>query len=502
MVRLMSPAACLALLAPFCCGQTSPITLDTSETLFSVLTAINSCGYDQNLPGSYALRRRIRAEVQEKLAESEDGQLALNNLCNYYQTHRRNDPTHDLSQYISLALYLTGPPQFLPRVKEFDLPPDAGNVAGFGTVLEPFYDRARLHDIWEHHRNDYTELINRYHDPLSKMVFDTEIYLKLASAGYLGRTFTIYLDVMGDPNEVNARNYGLDYYVVIFPSPDPSSATPLKMDQIRHTYLHYLMDPLAEKHFTSMKRLEPLLDSVKTAPLQESFKTDISLLVTECLVRAIEIRLSGNKKTPEALRTQAVDDAMRQGYILTRYFYNTLIGFEKDPAGIRNTYSDFLDNIDLKKEEKQASDIQFANAASPELLQFSRPQDRDLLVTAEKRLQAGDTKGAQELAQQAIDRKLGDQGRAMFILAEIAVGNRDMAGAKDDFQKAIEQAKDPKVIAWSHVYLGRILDLKEDRAAALNEYRAALSTGGQLPEVKAAAERGLEHPYEPPAKSD
>ena len=33
--------------------------------------------------------------------------------------------------------------------------------------------------------------------------------------------------------------------------------------------------------------------------------------------------------------------------------------------------------------------------------------------------------------------------------------------------------------------------MKEDREAALHEYRAALNAGGGLPEVKAAAERGL-----------
>ena len=163
-----------------------------------------------------------------------------------------------------------------------------------------------------------------------------DIYLKMQSGGYLGRTFTIYLDFLGDPNEANARNYGTDYYVVVFPSPDPSSATPLKMEQIRHTYLHYLLDPLAEKHFSSIKRIEPLLQSVKRAPLEESFKTDISLLVTECLVRAIEIRTMGTKQTAEAMRLQAVDDAVKQGYILTRYFYNALVAFEKDPAGMRS----------------------------------------------------------------------------------------------------------------------------------------------------------------------
>ena len=275
----------------------------------------------------------------------------------------------------------------------------------------------------------------------------------------------------------------------------------LKMDQIRHTFLHYELDPLADKHFTDIKRLEPLLQSVKRAPLEESFKTDISLLVTECLVRAIEIRSSGGKQpADEAMRAQAVDDAVKQGYILTRTFYDGAVAFEKDPAGIREAYAGLLESVDLKKEEAKASAVQFASKTSPELVQLSRPEERRMLFSAEKRLAAGDAKGAQELAQQALDKKIGDQGRALFILAQVAVANRNRDGAEDNFQKAIEASKDPKVVGWSHVYLGRILDMKEDRDAAMHEYREALNAAGQLPEVKAAAERGLAQAYEPPAK--
>ncbi len=486
--------------------NSSPITLDSSETIFSVLTALNACGYDQDLTTSDATRSNVRAEVQRNLRESEEAEAARTALCDYYQTHMASkDANRNLSPYISLALYVDGPPHFLPRLKEEDLPPDAGAVAGFGTRLEHFYEKAALHSIWMRHRNDYAAAMRRYHEPLAKMVFDTEIYLKQPSSQYLGRTFTIFLDFMGSPNETDARNYGTDYYVVVFPAPDaPSGVAPrsaLKMDQIRHTFLHYEMDPLADKHFTSIKRLEPLLQSVKRAPLEDSFKTDISLLVTECLVRAIEIRTTGSKQAAqEAMRAQAVDDAVKQGYILTRTFYAELAGFEKDPAGIRGTYGDLLENVDLKKEELAAGAIQFASATSPELVRLSRPEERRMLITAEKRLAAGDPKGAQELAQQALDKKIGDQGRALFILAEVAVANKNRDGAQDNFQKAIAATQDPKVVGWSHVYLGRILDMKEEREAALQEYQAALTAGVELPEIKAAAERGLEKPYEPPAK--
>ncbi|MGA7751835.1 MAG: hypothetical protein WCB05_03360 [Candidatus Sulfotelmatobacter sp.] len=500
-LRTFLAAALLGLLAPLCLADNpTPISLDTNETLFVVLTAMNACGYDVDLNVSDAQRRNIRDEVQKNLRGSEEAQAVVTQMCDWYVANKGRDPQHDLSQFVSLALYLQGPPHFLPRVKEDDLPPDAGSLTGFGAQLEHFYDKAELHSIWERHRPNYAALIERYHVPLAKMVFDADIYLKLQSGGYLGRTFTVYLDFMGDPNQANARNYGSDYYVVVFPSPDPTTLDPLKMPQIRHAYLHYLLDPMAEKHFTSVKRLEPLLQSVKRAPLEESFKTDISLLVTECLVRAIEIRTSGTKQTAEAMRLQAVDDAVKQGYILTKYFYTSLLTFEKDPAGLRTLYSEILDAIDLKQQEKAANEVQFAMATSPELVQLSRMEDRHILVAAEKRLAAGDPKGAQELAQQAIDKKVGDQGRALFILAQVAVANKDREAALGNFQKAIQSTKDPKVVAWSHVYLGRILDMKEDREAAMSEYRAALTSGVDLPEVKAAAERGLQQAYEPPAK--
>jgi len=495
-------ASLVGLLGPVCAAdENTAITLDTSETLFAVLTAMNACGYDVDLNISDAQRLNVRAEVDRNMRDSDEAQAARAALCDWYVSHKGRDAQHTLSQFVSLALYLQGPPHFLPRVKEDEMPPDAAPLAPFGALLERFYDKAGLHGIWEKHRANYAAEVARYHAPLAKMVFDTDIYLKLQSGGYLGRTFTILLDFMGDPIEANARNYGSDYYVVVFPSPDPNASQPLKMEQIRHTYLHYLLDPMADKHFTSVKRLEPLLQSVRRAPLEENFKTDIALLVTECLVRAIEIRTTGTKQTAEAMRLQAVDDAVKQGYILVRYFYTSLLAFEKDPAGLRATYGELLDAIDLKQQEKAASEVQFAEVTAPELVQLSRLEDRRLLVNAEKRLAAGDPKGAQELAQQALDKKIGDQGRALFILAEVAVANKNREGAAEYFQKAIQATKDANVVAWSHLYLGRILDMKEDRDGAMNEYRAALTTGSDLPEVKAAAEKGLQQAYEPPAKA-
>src|SRR5205807_6062228 len=180
------------------------------------------------------------------------------------------DASRTLTQYVSLALYLTPAPGLAPKVKDADLPPDAAAVVTIAPLLQKFYAAAGLHAIWERHHTAYSSLTEQYHEPVSKTLFDTEIYLKLPSAGYLGRSFTVYLEPMGAPGQVNARNYGNDYYVVISPA-----GSELKMDQIRHTYLHYLLDPLSLKYPASVKRLESLLDTVKPAPMDEAFKIDM-----------------------------------------------------------------------------------------------------------------------------------------------------------------------------------------------------------------------------------
>jgi tetratricopeptide (TPR) repeat protein len=485
----------LALPAGVCLAQNTGVTLDSSEALFTVLAAVNTCGYDTDVAVSDPLRARIRSEVAEKVKASEAASNAALAMCQYYDLHKLADPLHNIAQYVSLGLSLNPPPALTPKVKEADLPPDASVVAGILPLMQKFYEAAGLHSLWTSHARAYAEFTQRYHEPLSRMLFQTEVYLKLPSAQYLGRNFTVYVDPMGAPGQTNARNYGADYYVVIA----PGAGSSLNMEQIRHTYLHYLLDPLALKYPEVVKRIDPLLEGLKSAPMDESFKSDSSLLLTECLIRAVEAR-TGLAKAPEPEREQAVQTSMEQGFILTRYFYDALAQFEKDPAGLRSVYGPMIASIDVGKERKRTAQVQFAAKADPELLHLSRPSEQKLLISAEQRLSAGDPDSAQKLAQQALDEKNEDQGRALFILAQVATRHRDIEGARNYFQKALEVAQEPTVVAWSHIYLGRIFDLQEDREAALGHYRAAMDAGATLPEAKAAAQHGIEKPYEPPGR--
>ena len=203
-----------ALLAELSPAQNqNPVALDTSETLFTVLTAINTCGYDQDLAVSDPLRSRVRSEVARARQASQAAEDATQAMCQYYQEHQQAEASKALAQYVSLALYLNPPPALTAKVKDADMPPDAALVLGILPLMQKFSEAVGLHAIWEADRAAYSALTGRYHEALAKMLFDTEIYLKLPSSSRLGRDFTVYVDPMGAPGQTNARNYGSDYYV-------------------------------------------------------------------------------------------------------------------------------------------------------------------------------------------------------------------------------------------------------------------------------------------------
>ena len=62
------------------------------------------------------------------------------------------------------------------------------------------------------------------------------------------------------------------------------------MDEIRHPYLHFELEPLLYARASSMDRLLPFLKTVREAPLEYTFRSDIVSLVTECMIRAVEAR--------------------------------------------------------------------------------------------------------------------------------------------------------------------------------------------------------------------
>jgi tetratricopeptide (TPR) repeat protein len=481
---LCANALCAAAQEP-----TSKVTLDSSETIFSALAAISHCGYGG--ASAAEVRSQVLQEISRNVAASEEAQVDSRELCQFYVDHRQADSSRDLAQYVSLALNMTGPPDFDLKGKEADLPPDATYVLGLRPLLIRFARSAKLHDIWLQHQFQYNALIESYHSPLSKMLMATDLYLRLPMSSYVGRSFTVYLEPMAGAGPINARNYGADYFVVFSPLTGTTA-----LDAIRHTYLHFVIEPMVGKRVSNLRKLQPLLPLIASAPLDESFKRDLSLLVSESLIRAIEARLTGKGQKDEPLRDQMVEQDMAEGFVLTRYFFGQLVDFEKGSAGFQDAIGDFFYNMDIDQLKKRASQQVFTTRAAPEVLASTPPGP---LQMAEQRFAAGDYEAAREYATRALNANSGDQGRVLFLLGQIASLSRDMPGAVSYFTRALAASKDPHVVAWSHIYLGRIADIKLERETALAHYNAALLAGDPLPQTKAAAERGLKQAYAPPA---
>lgn len=489
-LRYVSVAAICAALALPSSAQppTSKVTLDSSETVFSTLAAISHCGYGGTSGDD--VRRQVLNDMATAVAASPQAKAASREICQFYSDHHKPDSAQDLAQYVSLALEMDEPPKFELKVKEADLPPDANYVLGFRPLLATFAQAVGLHEIWTRHQYQYSELLDAFHTPVTNMLQATDVYLRLPMSGYIGRSFFVYVQPMVGPGPVNARNYGSDFYLIT----SPENTGPA-MDAIRHTYLHFVIDPLVGRRASAMKRISPLLPLLASAPLDESYKRDTTLLVSESLIRAIEARLTGKGPKDEPARDKMVDQDMAEGFILTRFFYGQLQQFEKGQLGFQDALGDFFYNMDVDQLKKRAEQQTFSTRSTPEVVSNATPNP---LLLAQQRLAAGDYEAAKQLATQALNAKDGNEGAALFLLGQLASIGADMPGAESYFSRAVQTSKDPHVIAWSHIYLGRIADIKQERAAALAHYNAALLAGDPQPQTKAAAERGLKQAYAPP----
>jgi tetratricopeptide (TPR) repeat protein len=520
----------------------SAITLETSEPLFYVAAALNACGYDNDLAASSPVRAKLRDEINEQLAASAPARDARDALCGFIRDHALNDKGRSLAQYVSLSLYLGPPPLLTPTVDLTDLPIDAAQVAEVLPLLRTFAETAHLNALWGEHRAEYQGFVDRIHDPLTRVFLDTNIYLHLPVSSYDGRRFLVLLEPMLAPSETNARVYGNDYIVVVSPS---AAGSALPMDLIRHTYLHYLVEPMVYSRPAAMDRLLPLLKSVQDAPLDFSYKSDITSLLAECLIKAIEAHLLDTgiahpvKPSPrndraefmkydeqmtvydrqaDAARRKAVALEMRQGWVLVEYFYDELAQLEKSGTSLKDGVGPMVYGMDVAREAHHDQQIVFLPEGSgfdPVLRGRTKPKSHapTAMDLAEQKLSKGDKDdvfAASDIAETALKKDPSDAA-AHYLLGRVDLMQGNPEEALDHLTKAVQLSRDPRTIAWAHIYLGRLYDLEgrdpdhpdahPEREKAIAEYKEALAHRDSQPDTKAAAEKGIKEPFALPRRA-
>lgn len=498
------------------------ISLTSSESLFVMAAALNACGYDEGLDDSAPVRKHVRDEMNQAFAKSEDARAKRDAVCLYIAQHRMTGTERDIAQYISLALYLTPPPELDLTADLTEMSPDATQVVEILPLLRAFAAAVDLNGIWLTAHHTYDDETDKLHDPLSQMIVAANLYLKMPASTYDGRRFIVVIEPQLSPSMVNARIYGADYVVVVSPVDGK-----IPMNDVRHTYLHYVIDPLLYARSNAIDRELPILKEIRDAPLEFRLRSDTVPLTIECLIKAIEARTMDTgvpvykippgvdrsqlpryeherelyQQKVDAMKWATVGHDMTQGYVLTQYFYDALLQFEKDPASLKDTIGEMVYTMDVDQQVHRIRQLEFDKEADEDVLQRSKPRQLTGLDLAEARLAAGDAATAGVMAQKVLASQAdtvasaADAARAHFILARVDLLTGHPDQAIDDFQKTLATSKEQRLLAWSHIYLGRMLDLECKRDQALAEYNQASAVrDGQL-DTRLAVERGLKTAY-------
>ena len=508
--------------APYLVDPAGPtISLVPSESVFFMASALNACGYSEGLDDSSAVRKRVRDEMNAALGKSEEARNARDKMCLYVAQHRMTGTAKDVGQYISLALYLTPPPELETSVELTEMPPDSTQVVEIVPLLKAFATAVDLHGTWLAIHHLYDDEISQLHDPLSKMIFNTNLYLKMPAATYDGRRFVVVIEPMLSPSTVNARIYGTDYVVVLSPVNGK-----IRMNEVRHTYLHYMIEPLLLSRANAVDRMQPILKEIREAPMEFRYRSDTVPLAIECLIKAIEARTMDTgipeykipagverselpryqrerqavEQKMEAVRVATVRHDMTQGFVLTQYFYDQMIAFEKDPTSLKDAIGEMVYGMDVDQQVHRARQTDFDKQADDDVLERSKPRKLEGLDLAEARLAAGDIGTASGMARQALMhsdtlQSVADNARANFILARAAILTGHPEEAISRFQTTLATTKEPRLLAWSHIYMGRMLDLECKRDQALSEYKLALENRDGQQDTRIAAERGVKAAY-------
>ena len=481
--------------------STGPIAVEANPQVFATMCALVASGFGPDSAAGSPELAQLRTQLRSLHGPATEA------LRDYYRQHALADSGATLSRFMTFAL-ISGPaPKFEIVPKREELPPAVLALDGFSAVLANFYEEAQIEQLWRQFEPAYERAAAGIREPLGQIVVSSTAYLReIIRPGV--RTFRVYVEPMVG-NETNVRNIGDRYVVVINPA-SPS------FDLMRHAFLHYLLDPLPIRYREKLVGEQPLLFLADRAPnLPYEYHTDLTSFFDECFVRAVEFRV---RRLPPAQLAEETNSAEANGYVLIRPLLKALSKFESSEPSMSFYFPDLVRSIDVISEQVRLQSVKFAPASDSQPAreraeglgtkkQNAGNAASDLeaeLSAAERMIAERDPAGAAQAFERILLKSPG-QPRAVYGLAVAAVLQGDAEHARTLFEQVVaaanadsaEMRPEPATLAWSHIYLGRMHDLEDDRDQALQEYRAALAVDNASDTARSAAQRGIEQAYRP-----
>jgi tetratricopeptide (TPR) repeat protein len=471
------------------------VVINTDMRLFTAMVALNGAGFDVELGSQYHPVRVAARNIAQKL----DPDL-LSRLKQFYTEHKRNESDDaQFAKYVSLAVMATPPPELKLPTRDEVLPPDARQVKGFVDLMREVYSKANLAAAFEAVLPQYDEEMTRLVGPIRDQMVKTDAYLRIPSGGRSVRSLEILVELAAPMNSINVRSDQDNYFVILGQSTTPH------LEEIRHAYLHFQLDPLVTQNMGKVANGGTLLTLAKDVEgVDRTYVNDLRSMMVESLIRAIEIRM---ERVMAARAKDMVNSYYRSGLLLAPYFYAELEDYEAQEAGLRDVFPDMATAIHVSDEQARFT-ASFMSIPIPQ--RSARPAEvpapeppppppnpvHELLKEGEAALNSNNAGKAKAVFQTVLSDYDRNNGAALYGLALIASreGNSDVA--RDFFERTTRIGNvEPSMKVWAYIYLARIFDLQCERDRAIEYYQQAIKLGDDTRKAQTIAKEGIKKPY-------
>jgi hypothetical protein len=304
--------------------------------VFATMAFMNAAGFDEESEGKqlHSVRAKVREILKGKAAANPQ---QFEKFKKYYQKDRLGNFVY---QDFCLSLNADYPFRKIRPDSELGYPFTVQRLADFPEILNKFWEVADLNVVWVQVKPGYIEEIRKYDFAKMKhqltFVWD---YLRMKR-----RDNFVFISV---PNLIDERNSAIgaqrENYWYMVESPGAISSS---LDI--HEYLHSMINPMVKASYKPYSRkLDGYLKAGQDKPLAATYR-ETTTYTYECLVRALDARISvlmENNPAITTLRENQVSEQTRSGLTLVGPFYKLLSEYEHSGKNFEEFLPVMLDRL-------------------------------------------------------------------------------------------------------------------------------------------------------------
>jgi hypothetical protein len=319
------------------------VVVSENKTIFTLFSLLNLAGYDDenNVAGMYP----VRTYVREQLAREVPPELTVR-VRDFYRQHKGATPY----QYSVVAMSTSGPPDFSFTTEWSDVKKVAsfGQLEDLQPLLREFYAQAPVEKIYATVQPDYLRYIAAYQKAIAAQVAKAMTYCRVTTLSSMSGGEIEHAVVI--PNLL--ESYDRAFAFVLQDRLNSVEGPHEKIGYNPHEFVHSITNPISyDAQYKALQApAQPIYEFAKTIKGVGDLDS-LQNYLDENLVRAISLKYldDGTPAKSQRLHNEMMNE-YRSGYILERFFYEQLSGYEKSKGSLADYYPAMLKQLDAKAE--------------------------------------------------------------------------------------------------------------------------------------------------------